>query len=207
MEDKNTGGICSSPSYYRANTKKCQCRECAECKRAYWRKWKANNKEKVRQWGKKYRAENKDKIRVKTKQWAATHKEQRNKTSADYRARHPEKIKAIYRRDLDASRAKARQYNWNRRLRTIALLGDKCVRCGFSDCRALQIDHIDGGGTQHKESIGQSPSKIIHEIKKAPHLYQLLCANCNWIKRYENDELRKGRRWHRGNMLSKEGSK
>ncbi len=31
------------------------------------------------------------------------------------------------------------------RLKALALFGDKCIRCGYSDSRALQIDHIKGG--------------------------------------------------------------
>ena len=32
---------------------------------------------------------------------------------------------------------------------------------------------------------------ILKSIRAKPENYQLLCANCNWIKRYENDEIHK----------------
>ena len=69
------------------------------------------------------------------------------------------------------------------------ILGDKCVRCGFSDPRALQIDHIDGGGNREIKKIGTY--RIYYKILKGQTSeYQLLCANCNWIKRVENKETR-----------------
>jgi hypothetical protein len=87
----------------------------------------------------------------------------------------------------------AKQYHRDTRKRVIEILGGKCVGCGFSDVRALQIDHIDGGGNSEYGINGAHgisyynkiiKSKCDNEIK-----YQLLCANCNWIKRVENKEV------------------
>lgn len=76
-----------------------------------------------------------------------------------------------------------------RRLRAaaITMLGGLCVQCGFSDIRALQIDHVNGGGAEDRRSRGSwSNHHIYREILdtegQSPK-YQLLCANCNWIKR------------------------
>lgn len=67
------------------------------------------------------------------------------------------------------------------------MYGGKCARCGFTDSRALQLDHINGGGTkEHKRSSSYSVHK--RALEGANDL-QLLCANCNWIKRYENEEV------------------
>jgi len=74
----------------------------------------------------------------------------------------------------------------------VNFLGGKCARCGFNDIRALQIDHIHGGGT--KELRKYSPSVMYHSIlsgKFPKEKYQILCANCNWIKRHENQEYYK----------------
>ena len=69
----------------------------------------------------------------------------------------------------------------------LAFLGSKCVVCGFDDPRALQIDHVNGGGSQ--ESI-EFPSIAARYklIRKNPEKYQLLCANHNAIKVWENEE-------------------
>ena len=76
------------------------------------------------------------------------------------------------------------------RERIIAMMGGKCVRCGFNDSRALQIDHVFGGGCQDKR-LTLCPAGItrVYEELKAGKI-QLLCANCNWIKRHERSEVK-----------------
>jgi hypothetical protein len=78
------------------------------------------------------------------------------------------------------------------RLKVIEILGGKCRRCGFSDIRALQVDHVNGDGYGSQKHKG-SPShwnNVLREIKSGSTRYQLLCANCNWIKRNENGEYK-----------------
>lgn len=70
--------------------------------------------------------------------------------------------------------------------KAIDSLGNKCVKCGESDWRCLQIDHINGKGNQERKTLGAY--KMSNKVLKHPELYQILCANCNWKKRYENDE-------------------
>lgn len=48
----------------------------------------------------------------------------------------------------------------------------------------LQIDHINGDGVRYKDG-GFYIFRILQEIKKGSREYQLLCANCNWIKRFK----------------------
>ena len=81
----------------------------------------------------------------------------------------------------------------NARVEAINILGGRCKRCGFDDIRALQIDHINGGGSKEIKEIGgyKIYLKII-STKNKDKDYQVLCANCNWIKRYENKEVRNG---------------
>ncbi len=76
-----------------------------------------------------------------------------------------------------------------------SFLGDKCVKCSFSDWRALQIDHVNGGGNKERRRSVDQYYKIVKEsIINNEEKYQLLCANCNWIKRYENNEVPNRRR-------------
>lgn len=75
----------------------------------------------------------------------------------------------------------------------IDILGGKCARCGFSDIRALQIDHINGDGAEKRKQGENSYTQrkfIVEHPKDAKTEYQVLCANCNWIKRFENGETR-----------------
>jgi len=79
-----------------------------------------------------------------------------------------------------------RQY----RVKALEILGNKCVRCGFSDLRALQVDHVNGGGTKEHKKYGTSRGIYMQVIRteNKDGKYQLLCANCNWIKREDNKE-------------------
>ena len=75
-----------------------------------------------------------------------------------------------------------------------AILGHKCATCGFSDRRALQVDHIKGGSYRYKQA-GNSLSRRWYFVRllrlpvdELRRKYQILCANCNWIKRSESKE-------------------
>jgi hypothetical protein len=88
---------------------------------------------------------------------------------------------------------KTRVRNQLIRIALIILLGEKCVKCGFnSDIRALQVDHIKGGGTKEVRDFGGNITKMWKFYLENPELaiktLQTLCANCNTIKRYENNE-------------------
>lgn len=76
-----------------------------------------------------------------------------------------------------------------------SILGARCVKCGFDDTRVLQFDHIHGNGKNDRKTLGSS---IYPFYVKRPELalktLQVLCANCNWIKRYENDEINNHKR-------------
>jgi hypothetical protein len=70
-----------------------------------------------------------------------------------------------------------------------------CVRCPFSDIRALSIDHIEGGGNKHRKSIGANQGQggtVFYSWLKEhgyPDGYQTLCMNCQYIKKDENHEV------------------
>jgi 5-methylcytosine-specific restriction endonuclease McrA len=66
----------------------------------------------------------------------------------------------------------------------IEKLGGKCVRCGFSDRRALHIDHKVPCGSHNRESWLDLHKKILNGSDE----FQILCANCNDIKKYEEKE-------------------
>ena len=48
------------------------------------------------------------------------------------------------------ARQQSNQYRRQLRVRVLEFLGDKCIRCGFDDERALQVDHKEGGGNQER---------------------------------------------------------
>lgn len=66
-----------------------------------------------------------------------------------------------------------------------------CVKCGFTDVRALSIDHIDGNGVQHRQALGICGGRQFYVwLKKNnfPKGYQTLCMNCQYIKRSQEKE-------------------
>jgi hypothetical protein len=80
------------------------------------------------------------------------------------------------------------------RNKAIECLGGKCsnpnclVPGGCKDFRCLQIDHIYGNGNHDNRKSSAYYNRVIESFKKGERKYQLLCANCNWIKRCENKE-------------------
>jgi hypothetical protein len=74
---------------------------------------------------------------------------------------------------------------------TVMLLGGKCFRCGYSDIRALQLDHVSGGGKKEFRELGKVQRYYYYSKhpEEARVRLQVLCANCNWIKKAENAEV------------------
>lgn len=95
-----------------------------------------------------------------------------------------------YQRDLIANREK-RRANWAKsRNKVLVALGQRCSKCGWNeDSRALHVDHVNGGGNQDRKKRGHCPQSLFRDINENPGKYQLLCANCNWIKRHEEKEM------------------
>jgi|APSaa5957512493_1039668.scaffolds.fasta_scaffold329027_1 hypothetical protein len=86
-----------------------------------------------------------------------------------------------------------RQTNTKRRYELLDILGAKCA-CGYDDKRALQLDHINGGGNAQVNKLG-SKSNVYKYYLENPEFIerdlQVLCANCNWIKRHTHKELQR----------------
>lgn len=79
------------------------------------------------------------------------------------------------------------------RSKLIELLGGKrCVRCGYNkDERALQIDHINGGGIKERRK-GYTyliHKKYVDNPILAKKTLQILCSNCNQLKKFDNKEM------------------
>lgn len=108
----------------------------------------------------------------------------------------------FYPRGIDKKRRyKLTHPNWQKewwqklKLEVITHYGEgkcACVRCGYTDLRALSIDHIDGNGTRQRRSNPRySPSQFYGTLKRRgyPEGFQTLCMNCQFIKRVENNEF------------------
>ena len=140
-----------------------------------------------KQYQKKWQKKNREKVKVYSKKWYTKTKKE-----------NPERLKAYdrkrYQRSLKRrTQIKEAAYLFLRRKREEAInkLGGVCKRCNFFDSRALQIDHINGDG--HKERRLNKKTMFNKIINNKADNYQLLCANCNWIKRSENKEYHNAR--------------
>lgn len=113
----------------------------------------------------------------------------RTEYQRNWRKNNPDKVKETIERYRNSGKAKRYLNNYRNKLRIEILnfLGGACIKCNFSDPRALQVDHVNGGGKKELRTI-TSYNKYFKMIKSNPEKYQLLCANCNWIKRVENKE-------------------
>ncbi len=81
---------------------------------------------------------------------------------------------------------------YGHRLALLSLLGAQCVKCGFSDIRVLQIDHINGYGCQDRKEKHGNQRMIDYYAKhpiEALQKLQVLCANCNTIKLTEERDV------------------
>jgi hypothetical protein len=98
-----------------------------------------------------------------------------------------------YRQEI---RDRQRQERINIKIKLFSLLGDKCSQCGIKDIRVLQIDHINGNGRKDRGNLNPKDfyRYAFNKVKNGNKEYQLLCANCNWIKRYTNNEFYKQKR-------------
>ncbi len=95
-------------------------------------------------------------------------------------------------RDID-HRARTIKLKIKQRLDIIAFFGGKCIRCGYTDWRALQINHINGGGHADRKrySTFYAFYRAILTGERSKDDLELLCANCNTIHGFELREKKK----------------
>lgn len=118
---------------------------------------------------KKYYQDHKEQIKIQSAKWHKDHPEQSKKASRKYRRKLMKEL----------------------RQKIMEKLGNKCVKCGFSDIRALQIDHVHSGGTKERKEIHDCKKYYDKILADMGGNYQILCANCNSIKISENGEYKR----------------
>lgn len=108
--------------------------------------------------------------------------------------------KAHYQANIERERARAREYAATHREECQARIRRRrevqknavftfyggqppiCSCCGESRLEFLTLDHINGGGTKHREQVGGSGSFMYAWIIKNnfPDGFRILCMNCNF---------------------------
>ena len=112
---------------------------------------------------------------------------------AELRKKNPEKIKgqhrAHYYRHQEAKQAEARAYGQRIKRMAIDQYGGVCACCGEQDLVFLVIDHVGGGGNEHRRQLGKGHSGygFYRWLRKEnyPPGYQVLCHNCNMAYAYQ----------------------
>lgn len=120
-------------------------------------------------------------------------------TRKRWRRLHPEEEKQYgkkyYWLHRDECQRKAREYYRQLKVEVLTHYGNgklACVVCGEADIACLSIDHIEGGGLQHRRSLGiGSGSRFYSWLKQNeyPKGYQTLCMNCQYKKKARRKEL------------------
>jgi len=123
--------------------------------------------------------EHREEYRKMHKKWYAENKEHSNQVSRNWARTHPEEIRAYYR---------------NGRLAVLDHYSNgttACAICGEDNVGFLTMDHIEGGGKKHLREIGRPLAFwLLHQYRKTgvwPKGFQVLCANDNSIKRFEEN--------------------
>lgn len=128
--------------------------------------WKERNKESVAEYMKKYRDDNKEKAAEYNKAYQPA-----------WRKRNPETVKKNRQKTRDKLRSDV-----------LTAYGHKCKCCGEDKKEFLAIDHILGGGNQHRKSLhpNASAQTFYTWLRKNnyPKEFQVLCHNCNSAKEY-----------------------
>jgi len=89
---------------------------------------------------------------------------------------------------IECHRRRSNESAQRKRLIFLLEMGGRCERCGFSDYRALQIDHVNGGGRLERASLPAASAAFYAKALANRDQYALLCANCNQIKKHEQSE-------------------
>jgi hypothetical protein len=132
-----------------------------------------------REYQRLYKAANYDRIMEHRRLRYEENRQLLNQKQLDYYHRNKEQINS----DANYSRRKARHAELRRM--AIERMGGHCVSCGLTDYRALQFDHIDGGGAEYKQR-GRNLRLLYRKIADGTvaNGLQLLCASCHAIKTY-----------------------
>lgn len=106
-------------------------------------------------------------------------------TSKEFKEKERVRSRKRYKENPEAYKLSCRKYINNLRDQAFEIYGKECACCGESIREFLTIDHILGGGNEHRKSLGYQ-SKYLQTIikEKDKSKYQTLCMNCNWGKRF-----------------------
>lgn len=92
---------------------------------------------------------------------------------------------AVYRSETpEAKKAQSKRDYARRRAAIMDRLGGACTHCQFSNPRALEVHHRDGGGNAERERLGWRYHLRLFKLPtdELRRDFELLCANCHAIE-------------------------
>lgn len=92
------------------------------------------------------------------------------------------KAREYYRSHKEKRKIQQRQREHQVRLEVMEHYGGaRCACCGETRIQFLGFDHIEGGGTCHRKSLGSAGRRIYYWLRSNgyPKGFRVLCHNCN----------------------------
>jgi hypothetical protein len=119
-----------------------------------------------------------------------------------YYLKHKQEIRDYQRNNREKLLIGQRKRQHNHKIKVISHYSNGTMECAnpfgehkepYKTMDALSIDHINGGGTKHRlnRMYGHSGSYYWYIKNNYPEGFQVLCMNCQFIKRIKNNELKR----------------
>lgn len=109
--------------------------------------------------------------------------EQRRVQYQKDRQTRPEHLRSMRRRwkqaNPDRVKASNDRYRLQVRMAALAFYGGSCACCGETEPKFLAIDHIGGGGTQHRRTTKITEMARWLKQHQYPPGFRVVCHNCN----------------------------
>jgi len=158
-------------------------RSCRGCKSIQAKRGRERHKDRIAKHNKEYRDNNKEKI--------ASQKHKYYLANKDYiQAR----INAYIENNHERHNAWGAKSRYKLKLEVFSHYSAgqmKCYNCNETDLCVLSMDHIDGGGNNHRKQTGMGCGYRAYQWLKQngyPDGFQVLCMNCQFRKRYKEPE-------------------
>ena len=132
----------------------------------------------------KYREKNREKLRLKNIEYRKKNKEFIARRGKEIRETNPVK---------HYTNVKTRRDRIRKEL--IDFLGGSCRNCGYENILALQVDHIFSDAKKDRQRFKNDLYVMyfyyLSHPKEAKERVQVLCANCNRLKVYSHNEMKR----------------
>ncbi len=149
------------------------------------------HKEAIRQRQRSWYEENSKTIREKASNWVKNNAEKAKESRKRYRNEHKTELKAkheIWReKNLQHVQTVNKAYAARIRLEAVKHYSNgtmQCALCGDPHFNHLCLDHVEGGGTQHRLKDPGTRGKAVYAWCKRndyPPIFRVLCWNCNFL--------------------------